>query len=73
MLDDKPLIGHTYIHTQTQNEYTVNELGKLKCPESGYWYDAVFYTRTDGSPGCFSRTVQSFVSNFKDVENIVET
>ena len=41
MLGDKPLIDHTYIHTQTKNEYKVVELGKIKCPESGYWYDAV--------------------------------
>ena len=34
MLGDKPLIDHTYIHTQTKNEYKVVELGKIKCPES---------------------------------------
>lgn len=73
MLGDKPLIDHTYIHTQTKNEYKVVELGKIKCPESGYWYDAVFYIRADNTPGFYGRTVQSFMSNFEDVENIVET
>ena len=64
MLGDKPLIDHTYIHTQTKNEY--------KVVESGYWYDAVFYVRADNTPGFYGRTVQSFMSNFEDTENIVE-
>ena len=59
MLGDKPLIEHTYVQT--------------KCPESGYWYDAVFYVHVDNAPGFYARTIQNFMSNFEDVENIVET
>lgn len=73
MLEDKPLIEHTYIQTRTGNEYKIVAIGKIKCPESGYWYDAVFYVRADNSPGFYSRTIQNFMSNFEDVENIVET
>lgn len=73
MLTDDVLIGHNYIHVQTKNEYTVMEFGKLKCPINGGWYPAVFYKRTDNSPGVYSRTIESFKANFEDVENIIET
>ena len=72
MLDDKPLIEHTYIQTRSKIEYKVVAIGKIKCPESGYWYDAIFYVCADNTPGFYGRTVQSFMSNFEDTENIVE-
>ena len=73
MLDDKPLIEHTYIQTRSKIEYKVVDIGKIKYTERGYWYDAVFYVHADNSPRFYARTIQNFMSNFEDVENIVET
>ena len=73
MLSDEPLIGHNYIHVRTKNEYTIMEFGKLRCPINGGWYPAVFYKRTDNTPGVYSCTVDSFKANFEDVNDIVET
>lgn len=73
MLSDKPLIGHTYIHTKSGNEYEVIALGAIKSPNDNQWYNGVFYQRTDGTPGTYARTTANFENNFEDIKDTVET
>lgn len=72
MINEKPLIGHNYIHIKSRVEYTVLWLGSLKSPNDDQWYNAVFYKRADEIEGVYARTVANFTNNFEEVENVIE-
>ena len=61
-------IGSVYIHKKTSNEYSIDDITKMKHPDTGEWIPAVIYHRY-GNPdhlGC--RSVESFKTHFSDAK-----
>lgn len=73
MLDESPLIGHTYIHTSSTYEYIVLAIVSVRIPNDNMWYRGVLYQNANTPQGTYVRTVADFQKNFESIDNIVET
>lgn len=60
-------VGAHYIHNKTSNEYVIDNITKMKHPDTGDWIPAVIYKR-DGLKSLWCRSVESFKSHFSDAK-----
>lgn len=61
-------IGARYIHNKTSNEYAIDDITKMKHPDTGKWIPAVIY-HIYGSPDhLWCRSVESFKTYFSDAK-----
>ena len=60
-------IGSVYIHKKTSNEYSIDDITKMKHPDTGEWIPAVIY-KVDGLEPLWCRSVESFKSHFSDAK-----
>ena len=61
-------IGSVYIHKKTSNEYSIDDITKMKHPDTGKWISAVIYHKTSESDILWCRSVESFKSHFRDAK-----
>ena len=61
-------VGAIYIHNKTSNEYAIDDITKMKHPDTGEWIPAVIYHRTSKPDTLCSRRVESFKSHFSDAK-----
>ena len=61
-------IGSVYIHKKTSNEYSIDDITKMKHPDTGEWIPAVIYHKTSESDILWCRSVESFKSHFSDAK-----
>ena len=61
-------IGSVYIHKKTSNEYVIDDITKMKHPDTGEWIPAVIYHKTSESDILWCRSVESFKSHFSDAK-----
>lgn len=62
MIDGEVVIMKSYVHTKTNNEYIVLDVGQMKLGD-GEWVDAVVYTRENK---IFCRDLVKFKENFDE-------
>ena len=60
-------IGSVYIHKKTSNEYSIDDITKMKHPDTGEWIPAVIY-KLNGLEPLWCRSVESFKSHFSDAK-----
>ena len=60
-------IGSVYIHKKTSNEYAIDDITKMKHPDTGEWIPAVIY-KLDGLEPLWCRSVESFKTHFSDAK-----
>ena len=60
-------IGSVYIHKKTSNEYSIDDITKMKHPDTGEWIPAVIY-KVDGLEPLWCRSVESFKTHFSDAK-----
>lgn len=64
----------TYVYPKTGHKYRVLEICKIKSPETGEWYDAVYYRGLDDGK-YYARKKSDFASKFvslKDWKDLYE-
>lgn len=61
-------IGSVYIHKKTSNEYSIDDITKMKHPDTGEWIPAVIYHKTSESDILWCRSVESFKTHFSDAK-----
>nr|UVX88563.1 MAG: Protein of unknown function (DUF1653) [Bacteriophage sp.] len=61
-------IGSVYIHKKTSNEYVIDDITKMKHPDTGKWIPAIIYHKTSESDILWCRSVESFKSHFSDAK-----
>lgn len=61
-------IGSVYIHKKTSNEYSIDDITKMKHPDTGKWIPAVIYHRYGNSDHLWCRSVESFKTHFSDAK-----
>lgn len=61
-------IGSVYIHKKTFNEYSIDDITKMKHPDTGEWIPAVIYHKTSEFDILWCRSVESFKSHFSDAK-----
>ena len=61
-------IGSVYIHKKTSNEYSIDDITKMKHPDTGEWIPAVIYHKTSASDILWCRSVECFKSQFSDAQ-----
>ena len=61
-------VGSVYIHKKTSNEYSIDDITKMKHPDTGEWIPAVIYHKTSESDILWCRSVESFKSHFSDAK-----
>lgn len=61
-------IGSVYIHKKTSNEYSIDNITKMKHPDTGEWIPAVIYHKTSESDILWCRSVESFKTHFSDAK-----
>lgn len=61
-------VGAIYIHNKTSNEYAIDDITKMKHPDTGEWIPAVIYHRTSKPDTLWCRSVESFKSHFSDAK-----
>lgn len=61
-------IGSVYIHKKTSNEYSIDDITKMKHPDTGEWIPAVIYHRYGNPDHLWCRSVESFKSHFSDAK-----
>lgn len=61
-------IGARYIHNKTSNEYVIDNITKMKHPDTCEWIPAVIYHKTSESDILWCRSVESFKSHFSDAK-----
>ena len=61
-------VGARYIHNKTSNEYTIDDITKMKHPDTGEWIPAVIYHRYGNPDHLWCRSVESFKSHFSDAK-----
>lgn len=61
-------IGSVYIHKKTSNEYSIDDIIKMKHPDTGKWIPAVIYHRCKNPLRLWCRSVESFKTYFSDAK-----
>lgn len=61
-------VGARYIHNKTSNEYSIDDITKMKHPDTGEWIPAVIYHRYGNPDHLWCRSVESFKSHFSDAK-----
>ena len=61
-------VGARYIHNKTSNEYVIDNITKMKHPDTGEWIPAVIYHRYGNPDHLWCRSVESFKSHFSDAK-----
>lgn len=61
-------VGARYIHNKTSNEYVIDNITKMKHPDTGEWIPAVIYHRYGNPYRLWCRSVESFKSHFSDAK-----
>lgn len=61
-------VGARYIHNKTSNEYIIDNITKMKHPDTGKWIPAVIYHRYGNPSHLWCRSVESFKSHFSDAK-----
>lgn len=61
-------VGARYIHNKTSNEYIIDNITKMKHPDTGEWIPAVIYHRYGNPYRLWCRSVESFKSHFSDAK-----
>lgn len=61
-------VGARYIHNKTSNEYIIDNITKMKHPDTGKWIPAVIYHRYGNPYHLWCRSVESFKSHFSDAK-----
>lgn len=61
-------VSARYIHNKTSNEYVIDNITKMKHPDTGKWIPAVIYHRTSKPDTLWCRSVESFKSHFSDAK-----
>jgi hypothetical protein len=61
-------IGARYIHNKTSNEYVIDNITKMKHPDTGEWIPAVIYHRYGNPDHLWCRSVESFKTHFSDAK-----
>ena len=61
-------VGSVYIHKKTSNEYSIDDITKMKHPDTGEWIPAVIYHRYGNPDHLWCRSVESFKSHFSDAK-----
>ena len=61
-------IGSVYIHKKTSNEYSIDDITKMKHPDTGEWIPAVIYHRYGNPDHLWCRSVESFKTHFGDAK-----
>lgn len=61
-------VGARYIHNKTSNEYIIDNITKMKHPDTGKWIPAVIYYRYGNPYRLWCRSVESFKSHFSDAK-----
>lgn len=56
-------VGARYIHNKTSNEYVIDNITKMKHPDTGKWIPAVIYKLTRLKP-LWCRSVELSLSHF---------
>lgn len=60
-------VGARYIHNKTSNEYIIDNITKMKHPDTGEWIPAVIY-QLNWPDTLWCRSVESFKSHFSDAK-----
>ena len=61
-------VGARYIHNKTSNEYSIDDITKMKHPDTGEWIPAVIYHRYGNPDHLWCRNVESFKTHFSDAK-----
>lgn len=61
-------VGARYIHNKTSNEYSIDDITKMKHPDTGEWIPAVIYHRYGNPDHLWCRSVESFKTHFSDAK-----
>lgn len=61
-------VGARYIHNKTSNEYSIDDITKMKHPDTGEWIPAVIYHRYGNPDHLWCRSVESFKIHFSDAK-----
>lgn len=61
-------VGARYIHNKTSNEYVIDNITKMKHPDTGEWIPAVIYHRYGNPDHLWCRSVESFKTHFSDAK-----
>lgn len=61
-------VGARYIHNKTFNEYVIDNITKMKHPDTGEWIPAVIYHRYGNPDHLWCRSVESFKTHFSDAK-----
>lgn len=61
-------VGARYIHKKTSNEYSIDDITKMKHPDTGEWIPAVIYHRYGNPDHLWCRSVESFKTHFSDAK-----
>ena len=61
-------VGARYIHNKTSNEYVIDDITKMKHPDTGEWIPAVIYHRYGNPDHLWCRSVESFKTHFSDAK-----
>ena len=61
-------VGAIYIHNKTSNEYAIDDITKMKHPDTGEWIPAVIYHRYGNPDHLWCRSVESFKTHFSDAK-----
>ena len=61
-------VGAIYIHNKTSNEYSIDDITKMKHPDTGEWIPAVIYHRYGNPDHLWCRSVESFKTHFSDAK-----
>lgn len=68
----KSLNNRTYVYPKTGHKYLLAYNGKLKCPSTGEWFDAIIYYGMDDKQ-YYTREKEDFFNKFvklNDFKNI---
>lgn len=61
-------VGSRYIHKKTSNEYIIDDITKMKHPNTKERVPVVIYHRYGGPNKLCCRSVESFKANFSDAK-----
>lgn len=61
-------VGSRYIHKKTSNEYIIDDITKMKHPDTKERIPVVIYHRYGGPHKLCCRSVESFKANFSDTK-----
>ena len=61
-------VGARYIHNKTSNEYVIDNITKMKHPDTGKWISAVIYRVNSEYSKLWCRSVESFKTHFSDAK-----